>query len=704
MALDPYASCPCGSGKKYRWCCQPIDRDMRRALEQEANGQHESALRIIDEVVAAHPGNPQVYGQKAELLYKLGKVEEAEAALEKAFAISSNYPYGLLLRAMFRFNEGEIAGALLLARRAAEAYDPQARDFLAQIFGLIFECELAMNRPVAAREALRRAIQYAPADQQLRDRFDAVFGDHSRLPLSARRDYRPVGPLPPADPGRRAAWTNALSNLDTGRLGELVQALEKLTADSPDDGAASFYLGLARAWLGENAGAVEALDHHLQRETDDEHAAASAALQEVLRCGQGMQESGDYREYMFHYQLREGAGVEALLQEWANGRRLIPLQSNQQGTFVALLLELSASGLITAGAPAVDAGRFAGYLLIVANVLRISSPLKDPYDRLKDEVRQRLALGLTDLREDVAPIQFNDVVADALLFPLAGDAKQNEDRVRQHVEKYYEETWVHKPRKVLAGNSPVDAAGHTVLRRKLLGVIRFIEDCAKGGMVEAYNFDRLRRKLGLTPAATTEAVAAAAPGVAAVVDIPAMGAPELGGLAPASLNNSQLEQAWRAAQKLDAGELALRFAKELAARPAEAGQADRYPAFTYLIQRSLQDGDTAAALDWVNEGQRVDCEQNEGHHRNDYELRRGQVHVKRGEADAARDVFQRLIERAPSEMRFRTAAVEAMLSLRKGSLATEFAEAGLEAAKKQNDRDSVGHLKELAAAAKKLAG
>ncbi len=206
MALDPYAACPCGSGKKYRWCCEPIDRDLRRAFEQEANGQHDAALRIIDEVVAAHPSNPQAHGQKAELLYKLGRVEEAEAALEKAFAINPNYPYGLLLRAIFRFHEGEIPGALLLARRAAEAYDPQAHDYLAQICGVIFESETALNRPVAAREALRRAVQYAPAEEQLRERFEAIFGENSRLPFAARRDYRSVGPPPPADPARRAAW------------------------------------------------------------------------------------------------------------------------------------------------------------------------------------------------------------------------------------------------------------------------------------------------------------------------------------------------------------------------------------------------------------------------------------------------------------------------------------------------------------------
>jgi tetratricopeptide (TPR) repeat protein len=703
MALDPYAACSCGSGKKYRWCCEPIDRDLRRAFEQEANGQHDTALRIIDEVIAAHPGNPQVYGQKAELLYKLQRVEEAEAALEKAFTINPAYPYGLLLRSIFRFHEGEIPGALLLARRAAEVYDPQAHDYLGQIYGLIFECEMSMNRPVAAREALRRATKYMPAAEDLRTRFDEVFGDKSRLPQAARRDYRTVSPPPPTDATRRAAWTNALGNFESGRLSELVVALEKITADAPDDGAGWFYLGLARAWLGDNTKALEALDSHLEREPDDERATASGALQEVLRSGYGLQETGDYSEYAFLYQFRDVAAVETLLQEWLRSRRLAPLQNSKEGGFLGLLLEMSTSGLITAGGPAADAGRFAGYLMVGGNILRVTSPLKEPFDRLKDEVRQRLGLGLTELKEGRAPIQFHDVVAESLLFPIAGDEKRSEERVRDHVQHYYEDTWPHKARKVLAGNTPLDAAGHTVLRRKLLGVIRFIEDCAAGTMVSTYDFGRLRRKLGLTADATTQAVAAAGVGIAAAADVAAMGAPELAGLNPESLANDQLEQAWLAAQKLDAGELAVRFAKALAARPADSARPDRYPLFNYLTQRAVQEGDTAAALDWVNEGEKADCEQNEGKRRNDYELRGGLHHTTRGAADAPHDVFQRLIDRVPAEARYRIAATEAMLSLKQGARALAFAEAGLQAAQKQNDRDSAGYFQELVAAAKKQA-
>ena len=100
----------------------------------------------------------------------------------------------------------------------------------------------------------------------------------------------------------------------------------------------------------------------------------------------------------------------------------------------------------------------------------------------------------------------------------------------------------------------------------------------------------------------------------------------------------------------------------------------------------------------------MDCEQNEGRRRNDYELRRGQVHVKRGEADAAADVFQRLIERVPDELKYRGSAAEAMLTLKQAARALRFAEDGLAAARQHGDRDSEQYLLELAEAAKRQMG
>jgi tetratricopeptide (TPR) repeat protein len=696
--IDPYAPCPCGSGKKFKWCCQPIHAEIDRALSQEAQGQHETAVQLMEQVVRDHPANPEAWGRQAQLLYAGGQVEAAENALQKAFDISPQYPFGHLLRGLFRYHENELPGALLLFRKAAEYYDPQALDALGQVYMLIADCEMKLNRPVAARAALQIALHCEPGNEELRKNFETAFGDRSLLPPTARREYRFLPPAGSVDGSRRAAWDRALG--DPGpRLADAARAFEQLTAEDANDAAAWYNLGLARAWLGDNGRAVDALDRYVEFEADEGRAAAAWALAEVLRLGHGLEERADYREYSVSYQLRDPNPLFAVLQEWERDRRLVGVQASQEeGVLSALVLEkptVLAAG-VGSGAPQ----RVAAYLLLVGPLLRLRHPSKESVDRVCAEVQQRAAPALSPGLEKVSPATFSDVVLEAVAFPAGvSDKDRAEEAAREYAARFFEDTWLHRPLKALNGVPPVDAAGHRNLRKKVLGVIQFLQECAAGGIVQGYDFDRLRRKLGLLGPAP-----AAAAGAAAGPDVAAMGAAELAGLAAESLPEEQLAEAYQAAVRLDAQDLAERFARALVARPAEGGRPDRAPWYFFLVQRALAGGNKDEALRLVDEGARADEQRNEGRRGGDYELRRAQVLLKRGEAEQAQQVFDHLIEREPANLKVRGSAAEGMLSLRQGARALRFAEEGLARARQQNDRDSEQYFLELVLAARKQVG
>jgi tetratricopeptide (TPR) repeat protein len=335
--------------------------------------------------------------------------------------------------------------------------------------------------------------------------------------------------------------------------------------------------------------------------------------------------------------------------------------------------------------------------MLAGNYLRLACARKDWLAEAQRELQQRLGPALAEPHERVGPPLFSDVVTSALIFPVGvEDEARAQQLLTEHAQKYFEESWIHQPLRTLNGTAPVDAVGHATLRKKLRGVVQFLQECSAGGAIHTYEFDRLRRKLGLL-----EAQPIAPSSAADAVDIAAMGVTELAGLPVETLADAQLELAYQSAQKLDAQELSVRFAQALVARPPSAEKPDRFPWYTYLVQRALAEGRHDAALDFVNEGEKADCEQNEGKRRNDYEFRRGLVHAKRGEVDQAHDVFQRLIERAPANPRYNGSAAEAMLTLKQPAKALGFAEDGLAKARQQNDRDSEGYLMELVAAAKK---
>src|SRR5262249_2750036 len=177
---------------------------------------------------------------------------------------------------------------------------------------------------------------------------------------------------------------------------------------------------------------------------------------------------------------------------------------------------------------------------------------------------------------------------EALTFPLGGNKQPDaQQKVIDHAARFFEETWIHRPRKSLEGNSPVNAVGLPRLRRKLFGVIQLMQECAVNGALASYDPNRLRRKLGLTEAAQAAAAPAPTPGVAG--DISAMSTAELASLDIKALSDEQLEKAYQTAYRLDAQDLAGLFASTLVDRPVQAGKTDRYPWYAFLIQKALRE-------------------------------------------------------------------------------------------------------------------
>ena len=277
----------------------------------------------------------------------------------------------------------------------------------------------------------------------------------------------------------------------------------------------------------------------------------------------------------------------------------------------------------------------------------------------------------------------------------------------------------------------------SVLRKRAFGVVKFMEDSLKAVQphkqvgeqlvpIETYDFNALRHKLGL------EYVSAAPPDVKVPADEPpasggresvireqpadasrspepkpkkrdigSMNAGELSALDVAALSVDELEQAMRAAIKLDARELAVAFAQAGVLKPPDVAKPDRYPLYAAAITGASATGDLARAVELVEQGEKYDAEHNGGNRAVEFGLKKAQLFVKMKDVDRAVAAFDALIEKHPDESKFYTTAAEEMLRLKNGAKAAYFAEKGLARAKETRNRDLEGHTQELLAAAKK---
>ncbi len=751
MPLDPYSPCPCGSGKKFKWCCTPYFPTVEKAFEQEDQGQHEAALQTIKGLLTTHATNPSVWLYYAQFLYKAGaaemeeavrtqttrrggaeeqpaygkKFEEAEEALSKALELNPQFGMAYFLRGQFRENEGEMIGALLLYRKAAEAYDQEAHEQLAATYIKIYQGESMLNRPVASRAALERAANFVPADAELRAQLDGEFGPDGPYPAAARRPYafRPTAkPVP--------------ETAATGKLSDARKAFDQLTQITPDDPAAWFNLGVVLAWIGEQPKAVAALVKSIELETDDYRAEEAGALAEVLRCGFGMENDSDHLGHAFVIPMRDPKAVMRLFGAYEQAGKLRGVQVDQErGMMFGVIVEELPS-LIAVGT--VNLARISARVVVVVNqgIVRLSHPNRESVAKVADEIRTTLQLAVEQPVESTSPLNFRDVVLESIAQPIgSGDEAMIEAKLRDFATNHFENVWTHRPLKALSGNTPIDAVGSKVLRKHVFGVVKFQEDCLGAALphkrvgeetvpIKIYDFAGLRHKLGLEyvsaapPVVNVPAdVPAPAPTPAPAVktqgadaprseepkkrDIGAMNTAELAGLDVAALSVGELEQAMLAAVKLSARELAVAFAQAGLLKPFDAATPDRYRLYATAITGAATGGDTTRAAELIDEGTKYDAEHNGGQRETEYKLRKAQLYVKAKDTEKAAAEFDSLIAMHPDEPKFYTTAAEEMLRMKDGARALRFAEAGLETAKRTNNRDLEGHCQELAAAARK---
>ncbi len=718
MPPSAYDNCPCGSGKKFKWCCTGYWDQIERGLDLYQQGQMENALRVMDGLAKQHPDKPQVWGYYAHILFREEKMEEAEAKLQKAFDLDPNFPMGHLLRGLFRQSEGEVIGALLLYRKAAEAYPPEAHDQLAQVYEMIARNELILNRPLACRVALERAVHFSPGDPELRGQYDSMFGPDARMPECVKKQYtfRPTA--------------KPVQVSESGRFSEAKAGFEAVTKEVPTDPAAWFNLGLVQAWIGDQGPAIESLNKSLELEFDDAKAEETAAIVEVLKCGQGMEKDGDYAEYRHYFQIRDPQAVGQLLNVWAQEGRMMAPQSDESGQMFSCLLVDPLPNIVETGT---TLARVTANVHIVGQMMRIWHGDKESAQKVAVEIRDRVNMAVGEPVEGVGPAQLGEITQEAFAYPVqVGDVNQAQQKMQDYAANFYENSWAHRPLRALGGATPIDAAGSKLMRKRLLGVIQFLADCtvasaprmSRGGEVvqfDLYDFNRLRHKLGLekqvageTPpelVAAAKAAAAApaaqpgtppAPAAPAKKDFGAMSAADLAGLKADDLTAVELEDAMKAALKLDARELAVSFAKAGVAKPADPAKPDRYPLYLAIISAATGEGNHKDALAAAEGGLAYDAEHNGGKRANEFGLRAAQLQAKTGNPDAAAAAFDKLIERNPDEGKFYITAVETMLSAKQGAKALAFAERGLETASRTGNRDLEGACRELSEAAKKM--
>jgi tetratricopeptide (TPR) repeat protein len=513
---------------------------------------------------------------------------------------------------------------------------------------------LKLQRPLAAWASWQRALRVAPGDQAASEAL-AHLAAAEDLPHAARAAYRF---RPPSQPKRSASWDSLLTSTKLADLDGAAEAFRQIVEAEPGDAAAWYNYALCLAWKGANPQAIAALERVVQTE---------AAQSTGLAC-----EAWTLAEL-----LRLGAGAESLADDLSYSATVVWSNDDPDPETLGVLVAANQAAAVHDGAPQLkdvvafewldrsmpassddpelaDLPRMLATVIQTPRSLRLAGP--DPV-ALAD-VQDKLASALNDptrpFRREARPLAISlaDAAVWVIRFPPLFSAGTRQRLGRAAVEQFFENLWIHIPRRGLDGLSPLEAAraaanGERVLSTKLEGVVAFRAQLGNRPAVSelygGYPFDRLRRRLGLEVKFE---------GTVDPADLSCASAPELAAIIPSNFDDHRLADAFNSAIGLRDESLALGFARALLDRGADAlkrSGAGLEPLFALLVRDASARGEAQEAQALLDDADSLDLQLTGGRNRRVFRIWRAEVFVRMGRTEAARAVYQELLAEHPQD-------------------------------------------------------
>src|ERR671930_337465 len=118
MPVDPYAMCPCGSGKKLKFCCSDLVGEIEKIHRMIEGEQPRAALRHVEQTLTSHPGRASLLDLKATLEMSLGEMDSARQTVAQFVSANRDSPTAYACEAILLAESDEPLAAVDSLQRA----------------------------------------------------------------------------------------------------------------------------------------------------------------------------------------------------------------------------------------------------------------------------------------------------------------------------------------------------------------------------------------------------------------------------------------------------------------------------------------------------------------------------------------------------------------------------------------------------------
>ncbi len=510
-SIDPYSPCPCGTGKKVKFCCPDLINELNEIQSMLEAGQRQACLDYIESLEKKHPDKACLITTRALLESALGSEAKAAATLEGYLAKDPTNPVALAeLAVVYAAQRGAIAGIEPL-QRALDFDTDVVSGRVVMSIARLGEMLLMDGQVLAARGHFMLAYILYPQDEGTLQLLARFFGAPT-IPLALKNEQS----LDPAPAG--AAWKvefdKAIDDARRGRWWKAADVLKKLSTQAPNDPTLWHDLAVLRSWLADLPGTVAALRKFASLDVPYDDAVEAEALAQLIDPAA---QADVIDELKATFEVTDFDKLSEIL---AEHKRAAAFAWQTMGLdFGDQPPPRAGYFLLDRPIPATGANITRQEIPHILGRLLLFGRQTDRAPRIEATVRRnelpRLQEALTAVVGDLAKLTGEPEKIDEI--PLAEAAlswswRLPEDVSQTHVRGLIEEQrrdailngWTSTPLKLLDGKTPQEAAQDPALKIRLAGALSLVEQSFAQPSTEPV-FDELRAKLNLPAAGPVDA-------------------------------------------------------------------------------------------------------------------------------------------------------------------------------------------------------
>ncbi|MBX3426444.1 MAG: hypothetical protein KF688_12250 [Pirellulales bacterium] len=643
MSVDPYAPCPCGSGKKLKFCCSDLVHEIEKIDKLIHADQPRAALARCEQLLTKEPNRASLLDLAAMLKLSLEDVDGAAAIVQTFLAAHPDSPTAHAQAALVATAREDAATAVGELQSAFEHCGNDLPQRVFEAIGAVGHALLLAGDLVAARAHLLMYAGLAPNDDNEAVELLLRLNLQSGLPLLLREPLTLVKKL--ADPPKPIAadFAAAMELAQRGRWRQAAAAFETLRDQIGSLPAVVYNLALCRGWSGDKEGFVDALHDYAALDVPYDDAVEAEALAQLVLP---REDAALIETLCLSYHVEDAdVAAERLLAD-----KRVEIYPVDPETFKSdedtppretyILLDRPVA---TAGVD-IELGQIPNVLAFLSLYgkrtdrpaqLKVTTDDDQLFTVVTGLVTEIVgdALGSIDSRETLAEKSASEeALSWRWRLPDDTPSKHRRQLLAERRRRAILDDWTSAPLGNLGDLSPEAAASQPELQVRLAAAVLIIEQ-ASADPAERSLFDELRSRLGLP---------AAEPIDPATIDWQALPMVRVPRLELAALDAESLSGLLDRCTLAGAPIATLAVATELAGR--DEPLAVRRRAFQQLV-RKVSHPD--AAIPWIEQAKTLAA--SEGAKLGEWLLMELQVHMERGDFDGIQAALRAIGDREAAE-------------------------------------------------------